>query len=266
MPSTTDQQPENQGIFALFKGDSGSGKSVGALSFPNPYVFDFDKKMPNIALKHFPNKKIDYDTFENVFQVQDKLNSFYSFCPYETLIFDTLTSLVVTILNTVGSVKGEDPVAMMKNMKKMGEGLVGYDYYNAETNFIERYLLDACKALFVRAGNPKNIIFIAHVMTSESAPDMKTKIVTRTRRIVTAGRSVAAYIPTQFDDKWHFAYRIGNDGRNERVALTESIGEDFAGTSFRLPAEIEFTGKPPFFEEGNLYKKFMKIISGDISL
>ena len=39
--NTLDKDVAEKGIFALFKGPSGSGKSVGALSFPTPYVFDF---------------------------------------------------------------------------------------------------------------------------------------------------------------------------------------------------------------------------------
>jgi hypothetical protein len=145
--------------------------------------------------------------------------------------------------------------------------LMGYDYYNGETRFIEQYFMPSLKSLWVRDGNPKNIILIAHVMTKESAPDIKTKIVTITRQIVTAGRAVAAYIPTQFDDVWHFAYE--NDfetGTRKRVILTDGIGDDYAKTSFRIPNnKIEFQGKPPLFEGGDLYKKFVKIQKGDIS-
>src|SRR5208337_39519 len=163
MPSTTDQTVSDKGIFALFKGDSGSGKSVGALSWPNPYVFDFDRKMPTIAMKHFPGKKIDWDIFKDVFEIQTKLNSFEKDCPYETLISDSITHLVILILNTMGQIKGEDPVSMMKKLVgtrggKEQASMMGFDYYNAETNFIERYWINALKQLWARPGNPKNVI------------------------------------------------------------------------------------------------------------
>lgn len=280
MPSTKDKSPEERGLFALFKGDSGSGKSVGALSFCDPdndgskpgFVFDNDGKMPNIAQKHFPDKDIHYERFNNIFDHANILDEFYKYCPYETIIEDSLTSLVVNVLNSVGEIKGEKSMDMLRKLKMTGGGgkmieLMGIDYYNAETNFIERYWLDMLKALWARPGNPKHVIIIAHVLTAESAPDLKTKIVTRTRSLVTAGRKVAAYIPTQFDDAWHFAYESDMMGKNRRVVLTDGIGEDWAKTSFRIPNnKIDFTGTPPLYEDGNLYVKWNKILRGDMSL
>jgi hypothetical protein len=63
--SAKDKQTE-KGLLAIFKGDSGEGKSVAALSFPNAYVFDFDRKMPSIAQKHFPESETDFETFEDI--------------------------------------------------------------------------------------------------------------------------------------------------------------------------------------------------------
>jgi hypothetical protein len=278
--SNTQDATEEKGLFAMFKGDTGSGKSVGALSFCDTdndgtkkgYVFDFDKKMPNIANKHFQEKSIDYDVFEDVFQVQEKMDSFFYNCPYETLIFDSLTALNILVFNTCGKQRGETAVQFLRNMqppttKNQDPNKMSIDYYNAQVNFLERYWLDTCKSLWARPGNPKNVIIIAHVMTVESAPDLRTKIVTRTRGIVTAGKAISAYVPTVFDDQWHFSHE--NDfetGKLRRLALTEAVGEDSAKTSYRLPAKIDFTGTPPFYEDGNLYNKFRKIISGDISL
>lgn len=272
MPSTKDAVIEDRGLFGLFKGDSGSGKSVGALSFPDPYVFDFDMKMPNIALKHFPGKEINYDVFEDVFQVQAKMDEFLTCgCPYETIIFDSLTALGILVFNTAGKMRNESAVQFMRNMqppsvKNQDPNKMSIDYYNAQVNFIERYWIDTAKQLWARPGNPKNVIVIAHVMTVESSPDLKTRVVTRTRSVVTAGKAISAYIPTVFDDSWHFSYEMDMSGRNRRVAITDGIGEDSAKTSFPLPFKIDFTGEPPLYEDGNLYNKFKKIINKDISL
>ena len=273
MPNIRDQKQDESGIFALFKGNSGAGKTVGALSWPGVYSFDFDKKLPGVALKHFPDRDINYDTFDNIFDVSDKLSEFSNSCPYETLVFDSLTHLVVNILNTVGTMKGEKAIDRLRKIRDTSGGgkmveLMGIDYYNAETNFIELYLIDALKALFARPGNPKNIIMIAHVMVTESAPDLKTKIVTTTSSIVTAGRKVASYVPTCFDDVWHFAHEMGfDDGNVRRLALTQNFGTESAKTSFRLPNnKLDFTGTAPLFEDGDLYKIFMKHLKGDISL
>jgi len=159
----------------------------------------------------------------------------------------------------------------MRNLRPTKGGakqaeLMGFDYYNAETNFIERYWLDACKALWVRKENPKNIIIIAHVMTADYT-NVITNTFTQTRRIVTAGRQVAAYIPTQFDDVWVFGHDMDVDtGKVSRIVLTQNYGVDSAKTSYRLPYKIDFTGDPPDYSNGNLYNKFTKIVNNDISL
>ena len=271
MTQSTSNKQNPKGLLAIFKGESGEGKSVGALSFPNAYVFEFDRKMPSITTKHFPGKEIYWDSFENIFQIDATLAELSNNCPYETLISDSLTHLVILVLNSMGQIKGEDPVSMMKNLvptkggKKQAE-MMGFDYYNAETNFVERFWINALKQLWIRPGNPKNVIITAHLMTSEH-PNMVTGITTRTRRIVTAGRSVAAYVPTEFDDMYHFAYETDMEtGRNKRYVLTDNFGEDSAKTSFLLPEKIEFTGTPPLYEDGDFYKKFQKLINNDITI
>src|SRR6266404_1353308 len=118
MPSTTDEsQVTDPGLFALFKGESGVGKSVAALSFPNAYVIDSDRKMPTIAKKHFPGKKIDWDTFDSIFLLSDKLNEFLNNgCPYETIIGDSITGLSTTVLNSIGMTKGEDAIKLIQSL------------------------------------------------------------------------------------------------------------------------------------------------------
>ncbi len=248
MPSSLEASKSDRGIFGLFQGPSGAGKSVAAYSFPNCYVFDLDRKMPTIAKKHFPGTDIHWDTFEDIFEVAAKISEFAQNCPYETIVTDSVTALVNLTLNTVGKTKGEDVLKKLKSVTKGGNiELMGIDYYNAETNFIQRYWLEALKSLWSKEGNPKHVIVIAHVIESESAPDLKTKIVTKSRSIVTAGRKVAAYIPTVFDDVYTFAQEMpdydSKDQKVKRICITESMGEDYSKTSYNLPARIDFTGK-----------------------
>jgi hypothetical protein len=265
MPSTSNYNHEDSGIFALFKGDSGAGKSTAALSFPRPYVMDHDRKMPNIALKHFPGKDVSWDTFDDIFQVSEKIEELFINCPYETVIADSVTNLIITTLNSVGQIKNEKTMDLLKKLQKTSGGksqieLMGIDYYNAETRFIEQYWLDRLKSLWAKPGNPKNIIVVAHVITSESAPALGTGLITRTRGIVTAGRKVGAYIPTVFDDAYHFGYEqdmIG--GVNKRVCLFSAVGEDFAKSSIKVPDKMEWTGR-------NFYDQLMKWRKGDITL
>ena len=249
------------GLFALFKGDSGSGKTVAALSFPNPVVLDHDRKMPSIANKHFPGKDVPYKQYENVLEAGETIEQWLSGgCPFDTIIADSVTSLSYTCLKTMDDFKGSNIMTKFREMRdnpkksKGGDKMVelrGYDYYNAEDNFLKFYL-DGLKMLWARPGRPHHVIVIAHVLTSESQ-DIKTKEITRMRRIVTAGKSIAAYIPAQFDETYHFAVSHGDilasDGdRVRHFCLTEAIGEDYAKTAYKIPYKIDFTN-------GSLYEK-----------
>lgn len=267
MPSTLDKRDE-RGFFVLMKGESGAGKSTAALSFPSPFVMDFDVKMPNIALKHFPGKEIHWETYEDIFQVQTKLDMLWADCPYETLICDSLTSLIITVLNSIGDIKNEKPMTLLRRLQATSGGkqqleLMGIDYYNGETNFIERYFINMLKALWAKPGNPKHVILTAHVITTDSAPDLKTKIVTTTRQIVTAGRKVASYVPSQYDDMWHFGYEIDvQTGNKKRVVMTDVCGTDAskidsAKCAHKFPATIVLNDK-------SFYETIMKIKNNDM--
>ena len=250
MPSTTDEIQE-RGFFGLFKGESGAGKSVAALSFPNIYVMDHDEKMPAIAQKHFPGKQISWDTFKDVFEIGDKLVEFQNNgCPYETLVCDSLTSLSYKILKSIDDAKGQNILSTLANIRTSKRGaptleIRGFDSYNGEDNFL-KYYIDSLKTLWARPGNPKHIILIAHVLSSDSK-DMKTGLTTTTRRIVTAGAKIAAYIPAQVDNAFHFTVGMPDIGKEndpiKRICKTEAIGDDFAKTAYNLPGTIDFTGK-----------------------
>lgn len=267
MPQSTMDVPDNDGGFMLFKGDSGTGKSVGALSFPVSYVFDFDVKMPGIAKKHYPRKDIHYDRFNDIFEVTEKLNDLNKYCPYETLIADSFTALSNITISSIGQVKGEtvpemlNKVQITRNKNKQIE-MMPIDYYGGEDRFCT-FFIDQLKKLWMKPGNPKYVIVIAHVLTVESAPDLQTKIVTRTRSIVSKGRKVAAWLPSQFDDMYIFGYEQGNPFASEgnqdpkRICITESYGEDAAKCSLRgMPKSLDFTND-------SLYDKmFNRVILG----
>ena len=253
MSQSTLNKQEEKGLLGIFKGESGEGKSVGALSFPTPYVFDFDFKMPSISLKHFPGKEVHWDTFNSIFEVVDKLNEFFGYCPYETLVADSFTGLVNVIMNTVGQVKGENVPDLLKKVSSRSNTIemMGIDYYNAEDRFCT-YFIDQLKALWARPGNPRHVIVTAHVVTVDSAPDLKTKIVTRTRSIVSKGRKAAAWLPTGFDNVYLFGRQLPDlgdiDQSTKRIVKTEAFGEDSAKCSFPFPETIEFTNKSLFDE------------------
>lgn len=254
MPKSSKENITERGLFAIFKGDSGEGKSVAALSFPNSYTFDFDFKMPAIANKHFPEKECFWDTFDNIFQIQERIEELKGDCPYETIIVDSFTGLVNICVNSVGLVKKETVPDILSRVKGGAIEMMGIDYYSAEDRFCT-YFTDQMKLLWARPGNPRHVIFICHVVTVESSPDLKTKIITRTRSIVSKGKKIAAWLPTGFDNVYIFGRELPDPGDIDRtvkrVCTTVSHGEDSAKCSYKFPELINFTN-------GSLYDKLVK--------
>ncbi len=270
MPSTTDTQ-QNSGLFGLFKGQPNSGKSNAALSFPTPFVFDFDRKMPTVSQKHFPGKKVDWECFDDVFQLSDFIqpwlldpnggNPNAKPCPYETIIVDSVTSLSTLVLQSLDKTKGTNVVQMMKNVytSRTGEKsieVMGIDYYNAETNFFERSFMSWMKMLWSRPGNPKHVIVLAHNMRVESAPDLKTGAIRITESILTAGKKAAVFIPSRFDDEYVFLKETQGAGssivQDHYVCIT--YGRENARTGFKFPREIDFTNKSLYDELNKVAK------------
>jgi len=278
MPQSTNDAKEARGLFALFKGISIAGKSVGAYSFPSSYIFDLDRKMPAIAKKHFPGKEIHWDVFDDCFQVGAKMKyliDFYPYvdeidaaannhnldntCPYETIVLDSITALSQMALKTIDDVKGQDVYSMVKNVKtskQTGAKTVemrSWDSYQAEGGFIKE-VLDKAKFLWARPGNPKHVIIIAHVFSFERT-DPDTRRSETIRRIVTAGKEIAAYIPTVFDEKYHFYGEPPNSFSSETelsyYCITQSAGDDNASTAYALPEKLVFTDT---FKNGKLIK------------
>src|SRR5487761_175294 len=245
MPQSTKDITEPHGLLAIFKGESGEGKSVAALSFPNAYVFDFDRKMPSIARKHFPDKEIHWDTFESIWDIDNKLNEFFKICPYETIIVDSFTGLVNIILSTYSELKNETIKDSLTRVGKSGQlEAIPIDFYNGEDRFCT-YFIDRLKVLWARVGNPLHVIVTAHVVVTESSPDLKTKIVTRSRSIVSKGKKTAAWLPTGFDNVYIFGRQLPEFGdinqSVKRIIKTEAFGEDSAKCSYNFPETIDFT-------------------------
>lgn len=265
MPNSNDAVTR-KGIFALFKGPPNSGKSVAALSFPGAFVFDFDRKMPTVAEKHFPGKVFNWQTWDTVFGLSDFMKGWLTAssggplaCPYETLIVDTVTSLSTTVLRSLDKTKGTDVVSMMQHVTKSDTiEVMGIDYYNAESNFFERWFMDNLKILWAREGNPKHVIVIAHEMIVESAPDLKTGAIKRTSSILTAGKKAAVYIPKCFDEEYVFRLSRPTMGdtlnKTKRLCVTSVDENEDARTCYNFPAVIDFSNKSLYDELNKIAK------------
>jgi hypothetical protein len=94
------------GLFSLFKGEPGTRKSTAALSYPLPqFWLSFDRKIGSLFL---PGKKwgvdftkVDYEDYATWTPGEQKLKSFRTYCPYKTIVIDSITSVGDTSLSQV---------------------------------------------------------------------------------------------------------------------------------------------------------------------
>lgn len=234
---------DDNGIFALFQGGHGTGKSTAAMSFPTIYVFDCDRKMPNIAKKAYPNRTIPFGTYKTVFDVHAKIDEFEYECPFESLLIDSVTGLGGLSIETTNFTKG-GPIA--KDFKtKAKRGVQGWDYYQNELADIEE-IVNRLKVLQLN-GKVKHVIFTAHIMEFES--NLDTKQIVRTQEVLARGKKAGKILPTLFDDLYLFGLDKGFD-KAQRFCMTEGlVGDDLAKCSWPFPDKIYLKQDKLFYEQ-----------------
>jgi hypothetical protein len=242
MPKSTLEEDDNHALLAVFRGDSGVGKSVAALSFPEPYLLDLDRKMPSIARKHFPEKDIKYDTFENVFELDEVVQRLKVDCPYKTIIVDSFTGLGKLCFNTMSTIKSEEGAKILKKFSTKAGEKVGIDYYFGENHYIGHFI-DDMKTIHIRY--KAHVIITAHNIQYEpinySGKEPKEKVTGRP--ILAEGRKPAAILPTEVDNVLLFGWEPGQhiDDPVRRMCYTTPVADIIAKSSFRFPPRIDFT-------------------------
>lgn len=242
-------------LYSMFKGEPGTRKSTCALSYPTPqFWFSWDQKMQGMML---PMKKwgmdpklIDYIDYSDWTAARLKLESFQLNCPYNTLVFDSLTSMAdMTLRQTLKSKGGTTRASGQKAGHQIaGININELEDYNAESAALNE-LIAITKDIQTyqkTQGKYVNIILIAHVMevTKQVAGVMATS-----RTIVTAGKRVAAKIPAYCSEVYHFGIEksmvLGQGG--DYLLMTENTGDDFARTALPLDKVIKF-GNDPLYQ------------------
>lgn len=241
---------EQQRIFAMIKGESGSGKSIQANSFPEVYNFDFDHRLQ--AVRRFfarrdPDKKIHGRSYQiNEFpamykQLEDWANA--GRCPYQTINLDTSTTIIEALFHYINFAKGAS-----QSKAKGAEGQEGFgmslklgilslppldDFRWALRGFKD--LLALCRQI------PKvHVVLCCHI---QQVSEKKGR--TTVSRSILASQSLAQTLPVSFDEIYHMDIETGiiSTEKAKRVIVTEHAGEDFARTSLNLPARIDVTDK-----------------------
>ncbi len=227
--------------FVLIKGEPGTRKSTQALGFPGPQRwFSWDRKMSGIQvpaqLWGIDPSTITYEDYDNWNKAKDDLEKLIFNCPFSTLVFDSLTSMVDMTLRQTRKSKGAGKGKVIGGIQ-----VDDIEDFNAESSAVNELI---ALAKDINVMHNVNIVIIAHVMeVVNRGLDNKTTI---TRSIVTAGKRVAAKIPAYCTEVWHFNKKpsmvIGES--SGFVCVTETNGDDFARTSVGLPAAFDFTDKP----------------------
>ena len=232
-------------IYALFKGDPGTGKSIAAASFPKPYFFALDGniKAP-IAYWRPRGKEFEYDFYSTFLSINKKLEEFNAYCPYETIVIDGITSLADIIINDM--IRTRDPGA--KKVMRAGIESAQIEDYGGEARGLQ-VILDNLKAVSINRGI--HAIVTAHVIQVEST-DLVKKTTSVSRQLLTAGNKVAVKLPKDFDEAYHFDVQGNMDITQDPIytVVTKNTGYDWAKTALPLPTRIKFTN-------GSLYDIIM---------
>lgn len=244
----TDIKPTEK-MFATFKGEPGTGKTIAASSWPEPYIFDVDGRMKPLVT-FWKNKdqinKIEYDTFRSFFRIKDKLKEFRVRCPYKTLVLDSLTSLADAVIRQMIMEKGDS------GKKVGGQRVASIEDYGGEASGLLE-ILDTFIEIHLSQG--VNVIWTAHVLQTEMKDVSNPGATSYSRSLLTGGKKIAAKLPAYFDEVWHFQVEpsINVADPPSYTVITRHAGSDYAKTSLPLPAKIDFTGK-------SLYDEVMRLL------
>ena len=225
-------------LMYLFKGESGTGKSIALGSFPGPlYIASCDGRVA--PLTHFPGIKdrtdLEFDIFTDYNKLAYKIESLSKDSEgFKTIAVDPLTGVARLGIGHLLKNRGSSQDNVIGGIPVMG-----ISEYNGESSIIAALLLN----LRIIRNQGVNTILTSHIVTSEQKT-LDGRYIT-TRRLLTGGNKIAAEIPSYFDEVYHFFNTSGGlDTKKTFRAITSNAGEDFARTSFySLKEEIDFTDK-----------------------
>ena len=253
----------NERMFILMKGDPKVGKDVAAHSFAlaGPlYTFDLDARMESVA--HYFTKvvprpdimnNIEYDRFTDFFSIHRKLEELKIACPYKTIVMSSLTSLARKSMNTMLSTRAPAAKGSKGESKNRG-GIIMHELedFGGEANAI-MMCMDSLLVISLKFN--VNVILTAHIIEPQAGAFRPM------RTLLTGGKKIAAEIPVSFNESYHLyvvtsgGMEIGVDDIDRRyIAVTRSIGTDWAATALDLPDKIDFTAK---YTSGLFYEELM---------
>ena len=241
---------------SLLKGIPGTGKSIAAHSYPEPiYTFDIDRKMNAVAAA-FPKKDIEFENFENIFEIVSKIDKFRSNPPdKKTIIFDGISTFAELCMSSIMEVR-----APGKKRISVGKGsttieLYQIEDYNAESRAIKQ-VLDDLK--YISSTYKINVICIVHIMhvVYTDIIEKKDKIL---EGLYMPGTKISFAVPVGFDETYEFRTETSLDG-NKGQFMCYTTGQSGCKTTLKVPDKINWTGKNFYTELSQLHERESKVL------
>lgn len=237
MPSAKDVKPDSTFLKAFVCGDSGTGKSVFAGTFPKPiYLFNFDDAILSymgldVEYEDYPLSAQGWVKFEKDFNALRKLAKDDEF-PYKTVVIDSITSW--------SDIAMERALSLDPKRSPTG-GPMWNVHYGMVKNLLEgkvRQLLDL----------PANIVVIGHLT---KLTDGETGSIIGIEPMLTG--QLSAKVPAYFDEVYYATNKLVQ-GQTQFKLLTLAHGHmkarsRLSGVKQILPKEVD-----------NNYNTIMEII------
>ncbi len=211
----------------MLYGQSGSGKTCFATSFPGPVlVFDFDGKISSAASFHKGTPQLTEIEYESLagasfskfwkrFLELRKLAENPAAFPYKTIVLDSVTTFSVALMQEV--IKQNPGTKRMKVNETIVACLPDYQIAISHFKDIVTGMLSW----------PCNVIATAHIQTSK---DETTGEITREPLVY--GKDLPAWLPMVFEEVYR-CYAEKKDGKPAHFAQTRADTKYVARTQIR---------------------------------
>lgn len=220
---------KNKKVLAF--GDSGTGKTVFACSFPTPIkVFDFDRKISSAAsyyktdperLSQIDVTQIDPKSFPTFYT---KLIELQKDCPYKTVIIDSVTTFAACLMNEV--MKQNPGSGRSKVHKTTVPNLKDYQIAISHTKDMILQVLSL----------PCNIVLTAHI--SRDKDESTGRILNQP---LIWGKELPTWLPMVFEEVYR-TYVDRKDGKVRYLAQTQASSQFVARTQITgLPDPMELS-------------------------
>ena len=259
----------NEPDYILMKGQPKTGKSIAAHSYQvepcdmypsglkDTYTLSFDHRMQSIK-SFYPNRNFEYDEYSTPLETNRRLDALKSVTPgrmpYGAVIFDGLTKYSNIIMEAMIAHRLPNQKSDSKTIRA-GIPMAEIEDYGGEF----RALTMALNSLLaIHVIHKIHVILIAHVIETEYK-NMVNNTTRVTRELLTAGKKIAASLPTDFNEAYHFYAQsdpMSPDDKPVFKAVTTCNSIDWAATVKKLPASIDWTNK-------NFYSEIRKCLAGN---